>query len=220
MAQKEQTAADQSADESKLAEPQPQLTLAEGVGVGDENTVHNGGNAADDAPEPASTDERENEHEEAPYGYLADGVTPAKKRGPKPKSDASKDEKAKQRSRLRSVSPGKGLPQKVPTIGADPLAVVNYQAMGEMCSNLFVNLGVMVLGKEWEPDDQGELLALSAGFRDYLKATGAKDLPPGFALTAIVSVYIIKRAARPTIGTKLKVIGGWFKDKLSIFRRR
>ncbi len=157
-------------------------------------------------------------HDDAPYGLKADG-TPAKKRGRPAKDAAAADEKDKQRARLRSVGPGKKVPQKLQAITPEPLAVVNYQAMGDLCANLFFNVGSMVLGEDWAPEDQGEALAVSAGFRDYCKAQQVKDIPPGFALTLILVGYTAKRVAKPTVKTRLQLFGAWVKDKVKGFRK-
>lgn len=151
-------------------------------------------------------------HESAPYGLKADG-TPAAKRGPKPKSAGNEGDK--QRARLRSVSPGKGAPQKPVPMAAEALAVVNYQAMGEMVAGVWFNAGQMLLGEEWAPDVKGgEHLAVAGAFRDYFKAQQIKDLPPGFALVAVLGIYTLKRANRPTIREKLQGVGAWLKQNL------
>lgn len=174
---------------------------------------------AGETPEPSSQEEPEQNQEvdqEAPYGRRADG-TPAAKRGPKTSAGAS-DERNKQRARLKSVSPGKALPKKIPAIESPtPLAVVNYQAMGEMVAGVWFNGGIMLLGEEWAPDIKaGEHLAVAGAFRDYFKAMNYKDLPPGFALVAVLSLYTLKRAPAPGIKTKLQRVGLWLKTNVRL----
>lgn len=153
---------------------------------------------------------------EAPYGYRADGVTPRKTPGGRPTLEqAAANERDKQRARLRSVTPNKVKPQAAQPMQTTALAVVNYQAMGESVASLWFNGGVAVFGPEWEPDmEQGEHLAVASAFRDYFKAINAKDLPPGFALCFVLSVYTLKRTNRPTIKQKLQNFGEWARSKV------
>ena len=182
-------------------------------------------NAPSDVGAENAEDENEG-HDGAPYGLRADG-TPAKKRGrpPGPANTAAKsaasDEQGKQHARLKSVSPGKGKrPSQIP-IAPTALAVVNYQAMGETVAGLFFNVGVMALGEDWEPDTkEGEHLAVAGAFRDYFKSIQAKDLPPGFALVAVLAIYSLKRVGKPTVKSRLQKIGLWFKDNMRIFPKR
>jgi hypothetical protein len=183
---------------------------------------------ADDNPKPGADDEPENQEEgedhdpDAPYGYRLDGTPRLTKGGrpPKKSSQAATDEKAKQRARLRSVSPGKGPKPKIEAIAIEPLVAVNYQAMGEMVAGLFFNVGVMVLGEEWAPDvKEGEHLAVAGAFRDYFKATNMRDLPPGFALVAVLSLYTLKRVTKPTIKQRLQGVATWLKAKMP-FRKQ
>lgn len=167
------------------------------------------------ADEAAGNEEREEggeQHDEPPV---------KRGRGRPRKNPAATDEKDKQRARLRSVGQGAGKRQSKEAIAVEPLAVVNYQAMGNMCAGLFFNIGIMAFGSDWAPDEaNGEHLAMAAGFRDYLKSIEAKDIPPGFALVALVTAYTVKRATKPTVKAKFAAIGLWFKDNLRIFSKR
>lgn len=180
----------------------------------DQNDDQEAQSPTDASPE----DDPEVSQDAAPYGLRADG-TPAKKRGRKPKS--TQDEADKQRARLRSVSAGKGLPQKVQTPEVNPaLAVVNYQALGETAANLFFNIGTMALGEGWQPDNQGEALAVAGAFRDYFKSQQIKDIPPGLALTLVITSYSLSHAQKPTVKSRLQKVGAWFKEKAKSVRIR
>lgn len=184
----------------------------------------------DGNPEPATDDGAgQNEEQEidpghdpeAPFGRKNDG-TPRVSRAGRPSKEAvsaaAQTERDKQRSRLRSVTQSKFKDKKPAAIDVTPaLAVVNYQAMGETVANLWINAGVMVIGDDWQPE-QGEPQALAGAFRDYFKATNVRDLPPGFALVAVLSIYTLKRAQKPTMRTKLAGAGAWLKQNLRLRR--
>lgn len=179
--------------------------------AGEKKTDNSGNESADES---ASNEEREEggEHVEPPV---------KRGRGRPRKDPAAVDEKAKQTARLRSVGQGSAKRAAKDAIAAEPLAVINYQAMGEMVAGMWFNIGVMALGQEWAPDTaSGEHLAVAGGFRDYLKAIQAKDLPPGFALVAILTLYTMKRVNKPTIKGRLVSAGLWLKDNLRIFGKR
>ena len=153
----------------------------------------------------------------APYGYLKDGTTPARKRGRKAASVS--EERDKQRARLRSVTQAPPRAQKPAPIASPALAVVNYQAMGEAVASMWFSTGEMILGPEWAPDTAGgEHLAVAHAFRDYFKANNYRDLPPGFALCFVLSVYTLKRATKPTIKSKLAGFAAWAKSKVKFLR--
>lgn len=154
---------------------------------------------------------------DAPYGRRVDG-TPAMKRGPKPRG--ASDEKDKQRARLRSVSQPAPKAAKVTAPNVSPVAIVNYQAMGESAASIFFGVGTLAFGDDWQPDTaNGEHLVVAAGFRDYFKAKEWKDLPPGFALCFILGTYAIKRASKPTMRSKLQGAAAWVKAKAANLKR-
>lgn len=216
--------ADQGTDETTAGEhPEPSALV---VQVGIERPIE--GQQASDAAnqEPAGENQQDVENGEgqgelpgvdpaAPLGYLADGVTPRKSNRGRKAASVS-DESDKQRNRLRSVTPSKARPAKV-AAEITPLAVVNYQAMGESVASMWFHGGEMVFGPEWAPDTkEGEHLAVAGAFRDYFKATNMRDLPPGFALCFVLGVYSLKRANKPTVKTKLQGMGLWLKTNLRI----
>ena len=91
--------------------------------------------------------------------------------------------------------------------------------MGDAVASVFFSTGIMLLGDEFAPDTQeGEHLAVSGAFRDYFKATQMRDLPPGFALCFVLGVYTLKRAAKPTIKSKLRGFGLGVKNVVSKMR--
>lgn len=185
--------------------PQPEQSAGSS-----QEQVNSGNDQARDQHETPPVDE------EAPFGRRADG-SPAAKRGPKAKGVS--DESDKQRNRLRSVTPSKAREQKPKPIEVTPLAVVNYQAMGESVASMWFHGGEMVFGAEWAPDTHsGEHLAVAGAFRDYFKATNMRDLPPGFALCFVLSVYTLKRANKPTVKTRLQGWGLWLKTNLRFKR--
>jgi hypothetical protein len=156
---------------------------------------------------------------EAPFGRRVDG-TPAKKRGRRPASVS--DESDKQRQKLRSVTGSTPRAKPAPPqLGAPVLAVVNYQAMGQTVADLWFNAGTVILGDEWKPNIQeGEHLAVAGAFTSYFRSVQMRDLPPLFALCFVLGTYTLKRAAQPTIRTKLQRAGLWFKENLKIPRIR
>lgn len=171
-------------------------------GAGDQNAeaVHDGG---------------ELHTGEAPFGYKADG-TPRKSNAGRKTGAGATQENARQRERLRSVTPSSERP-KVKILKADPaLAVVNYQAMGNMVAGMFFHGGTMVFGKDWQPDTSvGEHVAVAGAFTDYFKATQMRDIPPGVALCFVLGTYSMKRVAtKPDVQSRLKLFGAWIKSKM------
>ena len=160
-------------------------------------------------------------HADAPFGYRADG-TPRISNAGRKSNPGVVAERAKQRQRLKSVTPSKTKPtrpEQAPQVPA--LAIVNYQAMGEAVASMFFSVGVLALGPDWEPDRaEGEPQAVAGAFRDYFKATNMRDLPPGFALCFVLSVYTLKRASKPTIAGKLSLFGAWVKTRVPSFGRK
>ncbi len=158
---------------------------------------------------------------DAPYGRKADG-TPKKKVGRPPgvgnrekAAPGVVDTRAAQRDRLRSVTPSKARAKSPDAIAAPALAVVNYQAMGQAVASMFFSVGTLAFGTDWQPDEsEGEPQAVAGAFRDYFKATNMRDLPPGFALCFVLGVYTLKRAAKPTMKSKLQLFGAWVKSKM------
>lgn len=167
----------------------------------------------DDASSAGNVDQQDVGHGDAPYGLRKDG-TPAKKRGPKAAPGVT-DTRAAQRDKLRSVTPSKARAKPVDQVQSPTMAVVNYQAMGQAVASMFFSVGTLAFGNDWQPDEQeGEHLAVAGAFRDYFRATNMRDLPPGFALCFVLGVYTLKRAAKPTMSSKLKLFGAWVKSKM------
>ncbi len=224
MAKKQDSAADQPTGEGESADMAGAGNELPPVDVGQRVEQEQGDNAQSAAAaESGDQQEREQEHAgtpptpEAPFGYKKDGTPRISNAGRRPVS--ASDESDKQRARLRSVSPGARREKQPAPIAVTPLAVVNYQAMGESVASMFFSVGTLALGPDWEPDTkEGEHLAVAGAFRDYFKATNMRDLPPGFALCFVLGVYTLKRAAKPTIKSKLQGAGLWLKNNLRIRR--
>lgn len=183
-----------------------------------------GQGAAENEPEQDSGapqgDQTDSTHVYAPYGFRSDGVTPKAKPGVKGKDAVASAERDKQRTRLRSVTQGKGAIQKnLPTPGLTPLSIVNYQALGDQVAGMWFYGGHVLLGDEWAPD-AAEKVAVGGAFASYFKATQMNDLPPGVALCFVLGLYTMKRATKPTIQSRLKQFGAWIADKVRFGKGR
>lgn len=219
------------ADQAATAGPENAGPSNVAAGISEANgadQLNSGADAAESAENSAEKDEQADRgpldggHVEAPYGYKADGTPRLSNAGRRSSTEAVRVEKTKQHARLRSVTPSthKPDPRKQAIVTAPALAVVNYQAMGEMAAGMFFNVPAMMIGPDWLPDEsEGEPLAVAGAFRDYFKATQMRDIPPGFALCLVLTVYTVKRANRPTMRTKLQGVGLWLKHNLRITRK-
>jgi hypothetical protein len=219
----DQTAEDGAAPEDSSGAPVAAVVPSEAVKP--ELDIKDGADQSEGLPDgpPDEEDGREGEggqHVHAPYGFRADGVTPKAKPGRPPKDVAAAQAREQQRARLRSVTPGQGKPQKQTPIAVTPLAVVNYEAMGQAVASMWFNGGEMLLGPEWAPNTQeGEHTAVAGAFATYFKAVQMKDLPPGIALCFVLGIYTLKRATKPTVKSKLELFGAWVKSKMAFGRR-
>jgi hypothetical protein len=91
---------------------------------------------------------------------------------------------------------------------------VNYDVMAKMYFDLSTGGLVMVFGEEWKPTSEAERDNVCVALKAYLAAKGVQDVSPGWLLAFVVLAYSAPRLRQPTTSSKLKVFGGWFKDKL------
>lgn len=88
----------------------------------------------------------------------------------------------------------------------------NHKLNGEMLSGIFLNLTTGFGGEEWVPS-KDEKKMLDDSFTNYCAAKDMKDLPPGFALVAAISIYSVPRFQKPQTKKKVTNIFKWLKTK-------
>ena len=92
-------------------------------------------------------------------------------------------------------------------------------------TNLTLMCGVMIGGEDFRPaknDMMGGLTDdqfLNAAYYDYCRAKNVVDIPPGVALCAALSVYVLPRLNRPSAQSRLKIVAVKIGDFFKRFRK-
>lgn len=86
---------------------------------------------------------------------------------------------------------------------------------GVLAANLFMNMGMMMFGDEWQPENEGEVKAMEGAWTDYLDEKGIDDLPAGVTLAIVMGGYAAKRLSKPKTSSKIIYGMGWIKGKFS-----
>jgi len=92
-----------------------------------------------------------------------------------------------------------------------------------MATNMFINTGVGVFGKEWYPQKSGgidEQAYLQTSFQQYFEAKGVYDIPPGWALAIAMTSYAAPRFRMPDTRTRMQKIGDALKYKIGKMRSK
>jgi hypothetical protein len=113
------------------------------------------------------------------------------------------------------VTPNPRPRKPVAPIVAPAAVVVDYDALGKMAANAWFGAGVVVFGREWEPNtEQGEHVAVKDAFRDYFKSKNITQIDPGVQLAIVLGSYSLVRVQRPTIKERLGKAWTWMKSRI------
>lgn len=99
---------------------------------------------------------------------------------------------------------------------------VKRQQAAYISAGGFINIGVMIFGEEWLPEQKpvDEHRLIVQAFDDYYKVKGVADIPPGVALVIALGGYGIKRLAKPNTKTKFQlIVGSVIERAKGIFNR-
>jgi hypothetical protein len=123
-----------------------------------------------------------------------------------------------QRAALSSVTPAP--PRPIPK--ATPAKrMVDYTSLGNVAANLWFNIGVMILGKEWEPDaGAGEPAIVAGAFKDYFQSKNISEIDPTVSLCLVLGSYTLARLNKPTIQSRIKGAFTWVRDRVKNLRTR
>lgn len=91
-----------------------------------------------------------------------------------------------------------------------------YELAAEVYLQAAIGPMVMVLGGDIRPDND-EHAMLKTAIGNYLRATGATELSPGWALTITIAAFAAKKASVPTI--QERALGFWDKVKSAFGRK-
>lgn len=126
----------------------------------------------------------------------------------------------------RSASPKLTIPNNAGQSAQPSLAQsreVQARAGGAGFANLVIALSVGIGGEEFIPRRDpkvglDEKAMLEGAFGDYFVATGKTDLPPGWALAAALSLYVVPRFGMPKTQSRFQRAKNWVAVKWINFR--
>lgn len=84
-----------------------------------------------------------------------------------------------------------------------PVAVADYGAWGENAAQLLEMAGIQIFGSVGKFQSVEEKQSISAASANYFKSMGLTDLPPGWVLLGVVSMYTVSRAMTEEGGQRL-----------------
>lgn len=107
--------------------------------------------------------------------------------------------------------------------GVEPAAAVasgpdEYVIAAQSACAILYALGMTIGGDEWKPSDD-EHTNLATAFEGYFRAKGLSDIPPGWALTIAVGVYVGPRMRKPKTLSTLQKIGAGVRGLFAWFKR-
>lgn len=160
------------------------------------------------APTPPPSEFEKQPDPPAPAPELNADGTPKRKRG-RPRKDEARPVDP------LSVTPNPRPRQSVPPIAQPSAIAVDYDALGKMAANAWFGAGVVIFGREWEPNmSDGEHVAVKDAFRDYFQAKQIQRIDPGVQLAIVLGSYSLVRVQRPTIKDRLAKAWAWTKNRL------
>lgn len=98
-----------------------------------------------------------------------------------------------------------------------PEKAVDYDMLAGMSFDMTTNTLALVLGNEWQPQNDTERAVVVGAVKTYLQAKQVQDIPPGMLLAIVLTAYAAPRLRAPNTASKLSLAWAWFKSKL---RRR
>lgn len=107
-------------------------------------------------------------------------------------------------------------PAAVPAAAADsapsqPLTEEMARLAAEHYVGLALNAAQGLFGDEWKPDEAAEKEGLVTATANYLYATQAGAMSPGFILLLIAGGYGFKRVQRPNTFQRIKLYAMWIR---------
>jgi hypothetical protein len=107
--------------------------------------------------------------------------------------------------RVRRVNPSPDADASAPGAPgapqATPKAPTDYKGMAQICVTVTTSGLVQVFGQEWLPSSE-ENTALTDATAAYLKSINMTDIPPGWMLLLVVSMYALPRVTAPGFAAK------------------
>lgn len=88
-----------------------------------------------------------------------------------------------------------------------------YDVAGHAAAMIFVTTGTILLGADFQPENEGEHEQVANAFACWCEANNINDVPPGIALAIALSGYIGKRLYKPTVSERLGFAVSWTATK-------
>lgn len=174
-------------------------------------------NAAQSAPDTVSLSSITEGHAKSYEGF--DPTIHATNEDGTPKMRADGSGYAKKRG--RKAGKGEALPdvarvENLPLVApVEEKPRISAEQMSRQCANWFIGCGVMIFGKEWEPETKDEAVGLKTAFKDYFDAAGTPDLPPSLGLIAALGAYSLGRIQHENTRGKIGRAWFWLRAKVT-----
>lgn len=90
---------------------------------------------------------------------------------------------------------------------------VERKTVAETSAGLFIQLGVVIFGDEWLPENN-EAEQLVTAFDNYYKSAGIAYIPPSIGLCVAMGGYSLKRIAKPNTKSRLGKVKDAIKNRI------
>jgi len=123
------------------------------------------------------------------------------------------------------TAPTEAVPDFSDLAPAPAEAPPDYDLLAAMVFDTSTGALTLLLGPEWQPQNEQERTQMVGALKRYLEAKQVKDIPPGYLLALVVLIYSAPRFHQPETKKRLILFTAWFKAKLwqpikSFFARR
>lgn len=126
----------------------------------------------------------------------------------------------KVQSIVGAAKPSKADPVQAPGPAAPEVDEAKLKASAAVLTGGFFTIAQILGGPDFKPEyiDEAQTIneraLLESSVADYLRATGATDIPPGIALAIVAGSIVASRATRPTVQARFaKMVGHFRKSK-------